>query len=76
MFNWVQNMPLKNTITGFDDEKNDYLKTCYFGMLERQKTISLISNWDHYQRFSPSQIPDAPRAEFEPVENLSSSFVE
>ena len=34
MFNWVQNMPLKNTITGFDDENNDYLKIGYFGMPE------------------------------------------
>ena len=35
----------------------------------------LISSRDHFQRFSPLQICDTPRARFRSVENLRSDFV-
>ena len=35
----------------------------YFcGMVDQRKAVSLISNWDHCQRSSPSQISDTRRA--------------
>ena len=46
------------------------------GMVDRWKTFSLISSRDHCQRSSPSRISDMPQAGFEPVQNLSSGFVE
>ena len=49
---------------------------CFCGMVDRRKTISLMSSWDHCQRSSPSRISDTPRARFEPVQNLSSGLVE
>ena len=52
------------------------LMNCFCGMVDRQKAFSLISSWDHCQRSSPSQISNTPRAEFEPVQNLSSGLVE
>ena len=48
---------------------------CFCGMVDRRITFSLISSRDHCQRSSPSWIPDTPRAGFEPVQNLISSFV-
>ena len=47
---------------------------CFCGMVDRQKVFSLISNWDHCQRSSPSRISDTLRAGFEPAQNLSSGF--
>ena len=52
------------------------MMNCFCGMFDRQKVFSLISSWDHCQRSSPSRISDTPRAGFEPVQNLSSDFVE
>ena len=52
------------------------MMNCFCGMVDRLKTFSLISSWDHFQRSSPSQISDTPRAEFEPVQNLTPGFVE
>ena len=49
---------------------------CFCRMLGRRGVLSLISSRDHCQRFSPSQIPDMPRAEFEPAQSLSSGSVE
>ena len=49
---------------------------CFSGMVDQQKAFSLISNWDHCQRSSPSQISDTPQAGFEPAQNLSSGLVE
>ena len=49
---------------------------CFCGMVDRRKAFSLISSLDHCQRSSPSRISDTPRAGFEPVQNLSSGFVE
>ena len=48
----------------------------FFGMVDRQKAFSRISNWNHSQRYSPWRIFDTPRAGFEPVQNLSSGLVE
>ena len=45
-------------------------------MVDRRGALSLISSWDHYQRFSPSQISDTPRTGFEPAQNLGTAFVE
>ena len=52
------------------------MMNCFCGMVDQQKAFSLISSRDHCQRFSPSQISDAPRAGFEPAQNLSSGLVE
>ena len=49
---------------------------CFYGMVYRRKTLSLISGWYHRQRFSPSRISDTPRAWFETAQNLSSGLVE
>ena len=48
---------------------------CFCGMVDRRMTFSLISSRDHCQRSSPSWIPETPRAEFKPAQNLISSFV-
>ena len=52
------------------------MMNCFCAMVDRRKAFSLISSWDHCQRSSPSRISDTPRAGFEPVQNLSSGFVE
>ena len=52
------------------------MMNCFCGMVDRRKAFTLISSWDHCQRSSPSQIPDTPRAGFEPAQGLSSGFVE
>ena len=52
------------------------MMNCFCGMVDRRKASSLISSRDHCQRSSPSRISDTPRAGFEPVQNLSSGFVE
>ena len=41
------------------------MMNCFYAMIYRRKAFSLISSWDHCQRFSPSQISDMPRAGFE-----------
>ena len=56
-----------------DDDDNDKL---FCGMADRRKPFSLISSQDQCQRSSPSRISDTQRAGFEPVQNLSSGFVE
>ena len=38
--------------------------------------LSIFSNWDHCQRFSPLQIFDTTWTGCEPVQNRSSGFVE
>ena len=48
----------------------------FCGMVDQRKAFSLISSRDHCQRSSPSQISDTLLAGFEPVQNLSSGFVE
>ena len=45
-------------------------------MVDRRKAFSLISSREHCQRSSPSRNSNTPRAGFEPVQNLSSGFVE
>ena len=49
---------------------------CSCGMVDRRKALSLISSRGHCQRSSPSRISDAPRAGFEPAQNLSWGLVE
>ena len=51
------------------------MMNCFCGVLDRQKTFSLISSRDHCQRSSPSRISDTPRAGFEPAQSLSSDLV-
>ena len=59
-----------HNMAGDDDDK------LFCGMVDRRKAFSLISSWSHCQRSSPSWISDALQAGFEPVQNLSSGFVE
>ena len=40
------------------------IMNCFCGMADRRKVLSLISSWDHCQRFSPSRISNPPRAGF------------
>ena len=56
-----------------NDDNNDEL---FCGMVDRRKTFSLISSLDYCQRCSPSPISDTPQVGFEPVQDLSSGFVE
>ena len=49
---------------------------CFCGMVDRRKAFSLISNRDHCQRSSASQISDTPRTGFESVQSLSLGFVQ
>ena len=51
------------------------MMNCFCGVLDRQKTFSLISSRNHCQRSSPSRISDTPRAGFEPAQSLSSDLV-
>ena len=52
------------------------MMNCFCGMVDRPKVFSLIFNWDHCQRSSPSRISNTPWSEFEPEQNLSSGLVE
>ena len=61
----LSNIPLR------DD--NDEL---FCGTVDQPKTFSLISSWDSCQRSSLSLISDMLQAGLEPVQNLSSGFVE
>ena len=45
-------------------------------MVARQKATSLISSRHHCWRFSSLEITHTPRAGFEPVQNVNSSFVQ
>ena len=55
-----------------DDEL--MMMSCFCGMVDRRKALSLISSRDHCQRSSPSRISDTPQTGFEPAQNLSSGF--
>ena len=59
-----------SALSNADDDK-----LFFCGMIDRRKTLSLISSRDHCQKSSPSRISDTPRAEFEPAQNLSSGLV-
>ena len=50
--------------------------SCFCGMVDRRKTFSLISSRGNCQKSSQLGIYDTPQARFEPVQNLSSGFVE
>ena len=52
------------------------MMNCFCGMVDWWKALSFISSQDHCLRSSPSQISDTLQAGFEPVQNLSSDFVE
>ena len=49
---------------------------CFYGMVDGRKALSLMSSWNHRQRFSPSQISETLRTGFETAQNLCSGFVE
>ena len=49
---------------------------CFCGMVDRRKALSLTSSRDHYQRLSPLEISDTLQTRSEPLQNLSSGFVE
>ena len=49
---------------------------CFCGVVDRRKTFSRISNQDHCQKFSQSEISNMLRARFELARNLSSDFAE
>ena len=49
---------------------------CFCRMVDQRKALSLISKWDHCERFSPLQISDTLRVGFEPAQNQGSDFVE
>ena len=51
------------------------MMTCFCGIADWRKVLSLTSSWDHSKRFSPSQISDTSWAGFEHLQNLSSGFV-
>ena len=46
----------------------------FWGIVDRQKALSLIYSRDHCQRFLPSQISDTTPADFKPWLILSSDF--
>ena len=52
------------------------MMNCFCGMVDQQRVFSLISSWDYCERSSPSRIFSMTQAGFEPVQNLSSDFVE
>ena len=52
------------------------MMNCFYGMVHERKAFSLISRRDHCQRSSPSRISDTRRVGFEPLQNVSSDFVE
>ena len=52
------------------------MMNCFCGMVDRRKVLSAIFSRDYCQRSSPLRIFDTPLAGFEPVQNLSSSFIE
>ena len=60
----------------FDLQMMMMMMNCFCGMVDWRKAFSLISSWDHCQRSSPSRISDMLQAGFEPVQNLSSGFLE
>ena len=49
---------------------------CFCGMVDRRKALNLISSRDHYQRLSPLEISDTLQTRSEPLQNLSSGFME
>ena len=49
---------------------------CFCSMVDRRKTLSLISSRDHCQRLSPWRISNRPRAGFKSVQNLGPDLVE
>ena len=52
------------------------MMNCFCGMVDRRKTLSLISSRNHCKRSPPLPISDTSRAEFEPAQNLSSGLGE
>ena len=65
----------RNSIVSFSRDTM-MMMNCFCGMVDRRKAFSPISNRDHCQRSSPSQISHTLRAGFEPAQNLSSGLVE
>ena len=48
-----------------DDDDDDDDDEFFCGMVDRRDGFSLISSRNHFQRFSPSQISNTPRAGFQ-----------
>ena len=63
---------VRDPIRKVDEE----LMNCFCDMVDRRNALSLISSRDHCQGSSPSRTSDTSQAGFEPVQNLSSGFVE
>ena len=52
------------------------MMNCFCKMVEKRKAFSIISSWDHCQRFSPLFISKVLWVGFEPANNLNSGFFE
>ena len=77
MFICIQKIKLTNNFFFWDIVKILMMMMNYFwGMVDWRKGLSLISSRDYCQRSWTLGISDMPRAGSEPVQNLSSGFVE
>ena len=56
-----------------DDDNDDEL---FSGMIDRHKAFSLISHWDHCQRFLQSQFSSTTKAGTESAQNQSLGLAE
>ena len=52
------------------------LMGCFCSTVDLRITLTFTASQDHCQRSSSSQISNTPQAGFEPLQNLSSGFVE
>ena len=52
------------------------MMNCFCGMVHQRKEFRLFLSWDHCQKSSPSRTSNISQAGFEPVQNLSSGFIE
>ena len=52
------------------------MMNCFCRMVDQQKVLSFSSTQVHCQRFSSLQMSHMLQAVFEPVQNLSSDFIE
>ena len=56
--------------------REQLMMNCFSCMVDRRKTFSFISSWDHCHRSSPWRISDTARGGFEAAQNLSEGLVE
>ena len=52
------------------------MMNCFCGIVHQRKEFRLFLNWGHHQKSSPSRTSNISQAGFEPVQNLSSGFIE